>query len=63
MHDSELAMVGHPCIYEKIDAWYEKYGIKCVMDSAFCTASRNSIIKSLPRERIWAYSEDVEAAL
>lgn len=62
MHDSELAMVGDPSVYQKLDAWYETYGLKCVMDSAFCTTNRQSIIKSIPREKLWAYSENLEHA-
>ena len=63
MHDSELAMMGMPSIYSKIDEWHDKFGAQCVMDSAFCGSSRNSIIKSIPRERVWSESCDPEEAL
>jgi hypothetical protein len=52
MHDSELASIGSPSIYSQLDLMYEKYGVKCVMDSAFATAGRESIIKSKKRETI-----------
>lgn len=45
MHNSELAALGNPYIYQKIDEWYDKFDIQCVMDSAFATRSHNSIIK------------------
>ena len=63
MHDSELATIGDPSIYNKLDKWYEDYGLKCVMDSAFCTASRQSIIKSIPRDRLLTYADDEEQAI
>ena len=62
MHDSELAMMGDPSIYHKIDQWYETYGLKCVMDSAFCTASRQSITKSIPKDKVWTYADNEEHA-
>ena len=45
-HDSELASYGSRSI------WHEKYGVQCVMDSAFCTCNRQSCIKSVPRDRV-----------
>eukprot|EP00977_Amphora_coffeiformis_P007531 scaffold1645_cov92-Amphora_coffeaeformis.AAC.1 len=52
MHDSELAASGSPSIYTKIDMLYEQYGTRTVMDSAFATANKPSIIKSKKRETI-----------
>ena len=51
-HDSKLASYGTRSIYSKLDEWYEKYGVYCVMDSAFCTWNRESCIKSVPRDRV-----------
>lgn len=48
MHDSELAALGNPSVYDKLDQWYEKHGTQCVMDSAFAARSQKSIIKSIP---------------
>ena len=63
MHDSELAGIGMPSIYAKIDNHYEEYGVVCVMDSAFAARTRPSIIKSVPRERIDLLAEGREQAL
>jgi hypothetical protein len=63
MHDSELASMGNPSIYQKIDSLFEKYGTKCVMDSAFSTRDRQSIIKSVQRDAVYITAENVEEAL
>jgi hypothetical protein len=63
MHDSELALMGNPSIYQKIDSLYERYGTKCVMDSAFSTRDRQSIIKSVQRDAVYITAENVEQAL
>ena len=60
MHDSELAASGSPSIYTKIDMLYEQYGVKCVMDSAFANANKESIIKSKKRETIASTAESRE---
>ena len=63
MHDSELAGFGDPSICKKIDDMCDKHGAKCVMDSAFCTRNRESIIKSVPRDQIFASAENAHEAL
>ena len=63
VHDSELAKMGVPSIYQKLEDHYDKYGAKCVMDSAFAGSGRPCIIKSIPRERIGMVSETDEEAL
>jgi hypothetical protein len=63
MHDSDLAQTGDYSIYHRIDEYYNKYGVKCVMDSAFAASERPSIIKSIPRETIDTRAETVEEAL
>jgi len=60
MHDSELAASGSPSIYTKIDMLYEAHGVKCVMDSAFANANKESIIKSKKRETIASTAESTE---
>jgi hypothetical protein len=52
MHDSELATLGEPSIYDKIDKLYDETGCQCVMDSAFAARRRPSIIKSFGRDSI-----------
>jgi hypothetical protein len=52
MHDSELATLGEPSMYDKIDQLYEETGCQCVMDSAFAARRRPSIIKSFARDNI-----------
>ena len=58
MHDSELASIGVPSIYHKIDSMYELYGAKTVMDSAFSASGKQSIIKSTTKERISTTAEN-----
>lgn len=58
MHDSELASIGVPSIYQKIDSMYELYGAKTVMDSAFSASGKQSIIKSTTKERISTTAEN-----
>jgi len=58
MHDSELASIGVPSIYHKIDEMYEKFGAKTVMDSAFSASGKESIIKSTTKERISTTAEN-----
>ena len=60
MHDSELAASGSPSIYTKIDMLYEEHRVKCVMDSAFANANKESIIKSKKRETIASTAESRE---
>lgn len=62
MHDSELAALGNPSIYDKIDRAYEEHSIQCVMDSAFASRSRDSIIKSIPREACYIACETAQEA-
>ena len=52
MHDSELASLGEPSIYDKIDKLHDETGCQCVMDSAFAARSRPSIIKSFASDNI-----------
>jgi hypothetical protein len=52
MHDSELAAIGSPSIYNKIDYMYDRFGAKAVMDSAFSASGRDSIIKSTTKQCI-----------
>ena len=40
-HDSELALYGNCSIYSKLDKWHDKYGVQCIMESAFCTCNRH----------------------
>jgi hypothetical protein len=63
LHNSELALMGSPSIYQKLDALYEQYGTKCVMDSAFCTRGRDSIIKSVQRDAVYITADNVAHAL
>jgi hypothetical protein len=51
-HDSEMAMLGSPSVYEVLDRTYEESGGKCSADSAFATAGRFSIVKSVARDNI-----------
>mmetsp|Transcript_26532 Transcript_26532/g.41156 ORF Transcript_26532/g.41156 Transcript_26532/m.41156 type:complete len:394 (-) Transcript_26532:56-1237(-) len=44
LHDSKLADYGG--VYRKLNKLYERYSIKCVIDSAFCTANNPCLIKS-----------------
>ena len=60
MHDSELASKGSPSIYDKIDMMYEQHGAVCVMDSAFATSNKPSIIKSKKRETITTTAQTPE---
>ena len=60
MHDSELASKGSPSMYDKIDMMYEQHGAVCVMDSAFATSNKQSIIKSKKRETITTTAQTPE---
>ncbi len=44
VHDSQVAEWG--CIYQKLEELWEKYKVRCVMDSAFGKIERHFIIKS-----------------
>jgi hypothetical protein len=63
MHDSELALMGNPSIYQKLDQLFGQYGTKCVMDSAFSKRDRQSIIKSVQRDAVCITADNVEQAL
>lgn len=60
LHDSDLAKIGVPSIYTKLEEHYKKYGTKCVMDSAFAAKGNDFIIKSVPRDKIFLYSNTPE---
>ena len=59
-HDLELASYGTCSIYSKLDEWYDKYGMQCVMDSAFCTRTHESCIESYPRDRVTQVASNPE---
>lgn len=46
VHDSAMAQWGEPSIYERLMAVYNRIGLRCVMDSAFCASSYPCILKS-----------------
>jgi hypothetical protein len=51
-HDSEMAMLGDPSVYDQLDRCYDETGGKCSADSAFATRGRESIVKSMPKDQI-----------
>jgi hypothetical protein len=51
-HDSEMAMLGEPSIYDKLDKCFAETAGKCSADSAFAGLRRESIVKSIPKDRI-----------
>ena len=62
LHDSDLAKMGVPSIYQKLEDHYNKYGARCVMDSAFAAKNHPCIIKSIPRDRIGYVTQSEEEA-
>ena len=44
MHDSQLAQFGY--IYDNLDDMYNRYGVKCCVDSAFFASKNDSLIQS-----------------
>lgn len=51
-HDSDMAMLGSPSIYEQLESIYQETGLRCVADSAFGGASYDSILKVVPKQRL-----------
>lgn len=51
-HDSDMAGLGTPSIYEQLETIHQRTGLRVVADSAFGGRSFPSILKVVPKERL-----------